>query len=236
MLFAHRTLVLLCMTQALSAAAGLPVNGPRRIDFDADWRFFKGEAPGAEKPEFDDSKWRQLRLPHDWAIEGPFDQQLNPHTGALPSFGTGWYRKSFTVPESGKGRYFSVEFDGAMANSTVWLNGHEIGGRPFGYIGFSCDLTPYLKFGGDNVIAVRLTPEDRSSRWYPGAGIYRNVWIDVTGPVHVARWGTQVTTPEVNEGEGAVAVKTEVRNRSNAPLEPITLAALTYCQMHREKR
>ena len=118
----------------------------------------------------------------------------------MPYFGTGWYRKSFTVPESGKGKYFSVEFDGAMSNSTVWLNGHELGGRPYGYIGFSFDLTPYLNFGGaSNVIAVRLTPEDRSSRWYPGAGIYRNVWIDITGPLHVARWGTYVTTPQVSD-------------------------------------
>ena len=95
----------------------------------------------------------------------------------------------------------------------VWLNGHELGGRPYGYIGFSFDLTPYLKFGAANVIAVRLTPEDRSSRWYPGAGIYRNVWLDITGPVHVARWGTYVTTPEVSGAQSSVAVKTEVQNR-----------------------
>ncbi len=142
----------------------------------------------------------------------------------MPYFGTGWYRKSFTVPESGKGKYFSIEFDGAMSNSTVWLNGHELGGRPYGYIGFSFDLTPYLNFGGaSNVIAVRLMPEDRSSRWYPGAGIYRNVWIDITGPVHVARWGTYVTTPQVSDAEGSVAVKTEVRNRLNVERK-ITLA------------
>jgi beta-galactosidase len=209
--------------QSLAAASAISVSGPRRIDFDADWRFFKGEAPGAEAPAFDDSKWRQLNLPHDWAIEGPFDPNLNPHTGALPFFGTGWYRKSFTVPENGKGKYFSVEFDGAMSNSTVWLNGHELGGRPYGYIGFAFDLTPYLNFGSINVIAVRLKPEDRSSRWYPGAGIYRNVWIDITGPLHVARWGTYVTTPQASDAEGSVAVKTEVRNRLNVERK-ITLA------------
>ncbi len=203
----------LVMVQALGAATSIPANGPRRVNFDDDWRFLKADAPGAEAPGFDDSKWRQLRLPHDWAIEGPFDQNLNPHTGALPIFGTGWYRKSFTVPENGKGRYFSIEFDGAMANSRVWINGHELGGRPYGYIGFSFDLTPYLKFGEANVVAVRLTPEDRSSRWYPGAGIYRNVWIDITGPVHVARWGTYVTTPAVSDAQSSVAVKTEVRNQ-----------------------
>jgi beta-galactosidase len=216
-------LAALLSMQGLVAASAISVTGPRRIDFDADWRFFKGEAPGAEGPAFDDSKWRQLNLPHDWAIEGPFDPNLNPHTGALPYFGTGWYRKSFTVPANGKGKYFSIEFDGAMSNSTVWLNGHELGGRPYGYIGFSFDLTPYLTFGANNVIAVRLKPEDRSSRWYPGAGIYRNVWIDITGPLHVARWGTYVTTPQVSDAEGSVAVRTEVRNRLNVERK-ITLA------------
>lgn len=214
MLPAYRFLPALIMAQTLAAASVIPVSGPRRVDFDADWRFFKGDAPGAEAPSFDDSRWRQLNLPHDWAIEGPFDRNLNPHTGALPIFGTGWYRKSFTVPETGKGKYFSIEFDGAMANSTVWLNGHELGGRPYGYIGFGFDLTPYLNFGGANVIAVRLTPEDRSSRWYPGAGIYRNVWIDITGPVHVARWGTYVTTPEATSERSRVLVKTQIQNRS----------------------
>jgi beta-galactosidase len=217
MFFIHRILPALLMVQALSAASVVPANGPRRVNFDDDWRFFKGAANGAEAPDFDDSKWRSLRLPHDWAIEGPFDQNLNPHTGALPIFGAGWYRKSFTVPENGKGRYFSIEFDGAMANSRVWINGHELGGRPYGYIGFSFDLTPYLKFGAaTNVIAVRLTPEDRSSRWYPGAGIYRNVWIDITGPVDVARWGTYITTPEVSDVQSSIAVKTEVRNQLNS--------------------
>jgi beta-galactosidase len=216
-------LVALLSMQSLAAASAISVSGPRRIDFDADWRFFNGEATGAEAPAFDDSKWRQLTLPHDWAIEGPFDPNLNPHTGALPYFGTGWYRKSFTVPESGKGKYFSIEFDGAMSNSTVWLNGHELGGRPYGYIGFAFDLTPYLNFGSTNVIAVRLKPEDRSSRWYPGAGIYRHVWIDITGPLQVARWGTYVTTPQVSDAESSVAVKTEVRNRLNVERK-ITLA------------
>jgi beta-galactosidase len=221
---AIRIFLALCAAHALSAAATIPVSGQRRIDFDADWRFFKGDAAGAEAPGFDDSAWRQLRLPHDWAIEGPFDFKLNPHTGALPIFGTGWYRKTFSVDAAGKGRYFSVEFDGAMNNSKVWLNGQELGGRPYGYIGFAFDLTPYLNFGGSNVLAVRLTPEDRSSRWYPGAGIYRNVWIDVTGPVAVARWGTYVTTPRVSDEQSTVAVKTEVRNRLTVE-RTITLAS-----------
>ena len=124
---------LLCavLGSALFAATAVPVGSQRRLAFNDGWRFFKGEAPGAEQPDFQDSSWTEVRLPHDWAIDGPFDPKLNPHTGALPIFGTGWYRKSFTLPASAKGRYISIEFDGAMYNSTVWLNGHELGGRPY---------------------------------------------------------------------------------------------------------
>ncbi|MBZ5514906.1 MAG: DUF4982 domain-containing protein [Acidobacteriia bacterium] len=203
-----------------AAVPEVQISDQRRISFNADWRFLKGEAAGAENPGLDDSGWRQLRLPHDWAIEGPFDPKLNPHTGALPIFGTAWYRKSFTLPESVTGRNVVVEFDGAMSNSQVWLNGHLLGGRPYGYIGFQLDMTPYLKFGGEtNVLAVRLTPEDRSSRWYPGAGIYRNVWLEVMDPVHVAHWGTYVTTPTVGADGATVSVKTEIVNGSQKSMD-----------------
>jgi len=212
------------------AAGEIKIGGERRVSFNEGWRFFKGEAEGAEQPEFADASWRALDLPHDWAIEGPFDPKINPHCGALPYFGTGWYRKHFTLAESARGRFFSIEFDGAMANSQVWLNGRELGGRPYGYIGFSFDLTPHLRFGGQgNVLAVRLTPEDQSSRWYPGAGIYRNVWLDITDAVQVARWGTYITTPEVSADKAAVSIRTEVRNRRSEParitLETVILDA-----------
>ena len=200
---------------AAAPATAVQISGERRLNFDADWRFLKGEANGAEQSNFDDSHWTTLRLPHDWAIDGPFDPTLNPHEGALRSFGTGWYRKWFTLPESAKGRQVWIEFDGAMANSTVWLNGHELGHRPYGYISFAYDLTPYLNFGAkENVVAVRLTPEENSSRWYAGAGIYRNVWLTVTNPVHVAHWGTFVTTPEITDEKASVSVKTEIANQS----------------------
>jgi beta-galactosidase len=200
-------------------AAEIALDAARRVSFDADWRFLNADAPGAEQPGFDDGGWRRLDLPHDWAIEGPFDPKYSPENGALPFFGTGWYRKHFTVTASARERYVSIEFDGAMANSRVWLNGRELGGRPYGYIGFSFDLTPYLRFDGqDNVLAVRLTPQDESSRWYPGAGIYRHVWLDVTGPVHVARWGTYVTTPHVSDDKATVSVAVTVRNRTDAPV------------------
>ncbi len=189
----------------------------RRVSFNESWRFLKADAPGAELSAFDDSAWRALNLPHDWAIEGPFDSKYNPETGGLPIFGIAWYRKHFTVPADGRGKFYSVEFDGAMSNSTVWLNGHKLGGRPYGYSSFELDLTPYLNFDGPNVIAVRLAPEDESSRWYPGAGIYRNVWLVVTGPVHVAHWGTYITTPQISRSTATVAIQTEIRNRNDQP-------------------
>ena len=191
----------------------------RRASFDEDWRFLKTDAAGAEQTSFDDTSWRTLNLPHDWAIEGPFDSKYNSSTGGLPIFGVAWYRKHFTIPAASRGSYFSVEFDGAMSNSRVFLNGHEIGGRPYGYSSFEVDLTPHLNFGQDNVLAVRLAPEESSSRWYPGAGIYRNVWLVTTGPLHVAHWGTYVTTPEVSDSSAAVAIRTDVRNRSTQPAQ-----------------
>ncbi len=166
---------------ASTANTQVQIKNDRRIRFTEDWRFFKGEAAGAEAPEFNDGSWRTLNLPHDWAIEGPFDKQYDPNTGGLPISGTGWYRKHFTLREAAKDRHFSIECDGAMSNAHVWLNGKELGSRPYGYASFAFDLTPNLRWDGENVLAVRLTPEPESSRWYPGAGIYRNVWLTVTG-------------------------------------------------------
>lgn len=205
------------LSRRAHAADRIQVSGQRRLPFNTGWRFFNGAAEGAEAPEFDDAHWSDVRLPHDWAIEGPFDPALNPHTGALPISGTGWYRRAFLLPENARGRYFSIEFDGAMANSQVWVNGQHLGGRPYGYISFAFDLTPHLRFGTQpNLLAVRLTPEDHSSRWYSGAGIYRHVWLTVTGPLHVAQWGTYLTTPEVSDDKAVLAVKTTLRNRRMA--------------------
>ena len=213
---------------ALLAAAAAPTpnsvhpkpiqtRGERRIRFNDDWRFFKGDAPGAESASFDDASWRALALPHDWAIEGPFDKVNNPNTGGLPVSGTGWYRKHFVLPAEAKGRQVSIEFDGAMSNAHVWLNGKEIGERPYGYASFALDLTSNLNWDGENVVAVRLKPEPDASRWYPGAGLYRSVWLTVTAPVHVAHWGTYVTTPEVSDAHATVALATEVENAGAAP-------------------
>jgi beta-galactosidase len=212
-----RAALLLAFSAAPALAAGWPAAGERRVSFDHGWRFAKGDPQGAAAPGFADAAWRALDLPHDWAIEGPFDPKINPHQGSLPAFGAAWYRKRFTVPAAAKGRHYSIELDGVMANARVFLNGRELGGRPYGYSGFGLDLTPHLVFGGENVLAVRAAPEPESSRWYPGAGVYRHVWIDATGPVHVARHGTYVTTPRVSDAAATVRVRAELRNREAQP-------------------
>lgn len=195
---------------AISLTACASLSAGKRESFNTGWMFAKGEQPAAETLEFDDSGWRALDLPHDWAIEGPFDKQYNARAGGLPFHGVGWYRKSFTVPASARGKAMRIEFDGAMNNAEVWINGQYLGGRPFGYIGFDFDLTPHLKVGKKNTIAVKLSPVDYSTRWYPGAGIYRNVWLVISDPVHIPRWGTYVTTPAVFETNALVQIRVDI--------------------------
>ena len=192
-----------------------------RVSFNEGWRFLKGDAEGAQDQVFDDASWRTVRLPHDWAIEGPFDVKYNARCGGLPFHGIGWYRKHFGVP-SGVDGNVAVEFDGAMNNSEVWINGHYLGSRPFGYMGFQFDLSDYLNYGGDNVIAVKLSPEDLSSRWYPGAGLYRNVWLEVKDPIHVGHWGTYITTPEVTDAQAVVVIESAVVNTGTQE-SPVTV-------------
>ncbi len=179
---------------------------------------FGGEVAFAQ-PGFDDSGWRQLNLPHDFGIEGPFAQELPGETGKLPWFGIAWYRKHFDVPADDAGRQIYFEVDGAMAYATVWINGHCVGGWPYGYASWRVDLTPFVKFGGANTLAIRLDNPPNSSRWYPGGGIYRNVWLVKTSPVHVSQWGTHITTPEVSKQAATVAVQTSVDNNSAAAVE-----------------
>ncbi len=147
----------------------------------------KGEWPSTVA--FDDSAWRALDLPHDWGVEGPFRDDLPNDTGKLPWKGIGWYRKTFHVPATDRGRRLFLDFDGAMANAQVYVNGRHVGGWPYGYQSFRVDATSAVKYDADNVVAVRLDTENWGSRWYPGAGIYRNVWLVKTSPIHVAHWG-----------------------------------------------
>ena len=165
---------------------------------------------------FDDSHWRLLNLPHDWGIEGPFKQAYPGRTGKLPWWGIAWYRKHLAVPASDSGKKIYLDVDGAMSYATVWLNGHFVGGWPYGYSSWRVDLTPYLKFGGDNLLAVRLDNPPDSSRWYPGGGIYRNVWLVKTSPIHIAHWGVYVTTPKVNARSATVQIRVRVDNDTDA--------------------
>ena len=170
---------------------------------------------------FDDSAWRKLNLPHDWAIEGPFKQEYRGRTGKLNYSGSVWYRKHLTLPASDFGKCIYLDIDGAMSYATVWCNGQFVGGWPYGYASFHLDLTPYVKPGSDNVLSIRLDNPDNNSRWYPGAGIYRNVWLVKTNPVHVGQWGTYITTPQVSAEAATVAVKVSLDNSSATPTQAL---------------
>jgi beta-galactosidase len=178
-----------------------------------------GQGVSFTEPGFDDSGWRKLDVPHDFGVEGPFAQELPGETGKLPWHGVAWYRKRFTLPKSDRDRRIMLEVDGAMAFSSFWLNGQLVGGWPYGYSSFTLDLTPYLDFDGENVLAVRLENPELSSRWYPGSGLYRNLWLTKTESVRVAHWGVFVTTPRITERRAIVNVDVTLENLSNAELE-----------------
>ncbi|UCF43525.1 MAG: glycoside hydrolase family 2 protein, partial [Planctomycetota bacterium] len=197
----------------------------RREKFNAGWRFIKQDVKNAQAFDLDDSGWRELNLPHDWAIEGPFTKEVSFRGGYLPYPGVGWYRKTFTIPSDAK--CVRVEFDGVMRDARVWLNGQYIGGWPYGYSSFSFDLTEHVRRGQKNVIAVRVENENNSSRWYPGSGIYRNVWLTFTGPVHVEHWGTFITTPEVSKRSASVSVRTQIENQSKQA-QDVVLETIIY--------
>ncbi len=170
-----------------------------------------GDGVSFTRSNFADAAWRTLNLPHDWGIEGPFKQEYDGSTGKLPWWGIGWYRKHFSVAAGDTGKQIYLQIEGAMSHSLVWLNGQFVGGWPYGYSSFQLDLTPYLK-SGDNVIAIRLNNPPDSSRWYPGGGIYRNVWLLKTAPLHIAQWGTYITTPEVTQGAATIDLQTVLEN------------------------
>jgi len=180
------------------------------------------------QPDFNDSAWRKLDLPHDWAIEGPFKQEYSGKTGKLNYSGAVWYRKHLILPASDQGRRIYLDIDGAMSYTTVWCNGQFVGGWPYGYSSFRLDLTPYAKPGSDNVLSIRLDNPDKSSRWYPGAGIYRNVWLVKTRPVHVGQWGTIITTPKVSTEAATVAVKVTVANEATTPTQALVKTQIMF--------
>jgi hypothetical protein len=180
----------------------------QQLLFNNDWKFHLGDVPGSQQPQAADKDWRALTLPHDWAIEGPYSEQWASATAFLPG-GVGWYRKSFSVPASFRNKKVFIYFDGVYKNSEVWLNGHSLGKRPSGFASFQYELTPYLSATGPNVLAVRVDHHEAAdSRWYTGSGIYRNVYLLATAPVHIRPWGVAFTTPTVSASaaSGRVAV------------------------------
>ena len=194
---------------------------PRIIkDFNYNWKFYPGDDSLAREIAYDDSQWRNLNLPHDWSIEGEFSQDHPATTagGALPT-GIAWYRKTFTLPLELKDKSAFIDFDGIYRNSEVWINGHYLGIRPNGYISFRYELTPYLKAGKEkNVIAVRVDNSAQpNSRWYTGSGIYRNVRLVTTGPVHIDHWGTYATTPRISSDSAIVDLSVRLCNETGIP-------------------
>ncbi len=182
-----------------------------------------GTPPGSDVPyvqaSFDDGGWEAVDVPHDWAIKGPFHAPGIPNSmGALPINGVGWYRRTLTIEAGNAGKTIFLDIDGAMSNSAIWLNGELVGGWPYGYASFRLDLTPYLK-EGDNLLAIRLDNPLNFSRWYPGAGLYRNVWLVKVDPTHVAQYGTYVTTPAVSAESANVDLSVEIENQRNESRE-----------------
>ena len=183
------------------------------MDFNKDWLFMKGEqSEKVTHANFDDSEWMQVRLPHDWAIAGPFDPAGDGSTGKLPWKGVGWYRKTFDLKADYSGRRVYFDFDGVMAFPKVYINGKLAGEWDYGYNSFRVDATPYVNFGETNIIAVEVDTGKHRSRWYPGAGIYRKVTMTITEPVHIAHWGIFVTTPDAGNDSASVNVKVTVEN------------------------
>ena len=198
-----------------------------------DWKFTRVSQTDALSHNCDDSQWETVRVPHDWAIEGPFDREHDIHqqvkkgqadieesvkyitgrTGALPHIGEGWYRKTIDIPNESSGNVFRLECDGIMSRSTVFCNGKEVGGWPYGYSSFALDLTSQIIPGEANTIAVHVNNKEKSSRWYPGAGIYRNVRLVELAPTHIGHWGIHITNPIITEDEAIAKVKTSLEHR-----------------------
>ncbi len=184
--------------------------------FNSGWKFILGDNPRASIESFDDASWQAINLPHDWSIEVDFsvENPATPGGGALPG-GIGWYRKTFTPPATDAGKHTYIDFDGVYWNSTVWINGQLLGERPNGYISFRYDLTPHLKYGQKNTIAVRVdNSRQPNSRWYSGSGIYRNVRFVTVDPLHIAHWGTYVTTENVSAQAADVNLRITLENNS----------------------
>lgn len=208
-------LLLSCSTQDSKES----LHTRERISFNENWLFQKKEDTTATQVNYDDSQWRNLNVPHDYAIEGPFKPEYNPRTGGLPIHGQSVYRKKFNIDEEKKGSIVSLEFEGIMSNATIYINGEKVYHRPNGYIGYEIDITPYVKFGEENLVAVHVEQDVLSARWYTGAGIYRKVWLETKNPIHIAHWGTHISTPEISFEKAEVSIETKINNKNASTTE-----------------
>ena len=209
--------------------------------FENNWKFSRDDQSNFNSPEFNDSRWQTVTVPHDWAIYGPFSKtndlqkvaitqdgqkEAESHagrTGGLPFVGAGWYRYHFKAPQFTQGKKATIIFDGAMSNATVYLNGKKVGYWPYGYNSFHFDITEFMEVGKENILAVRLENYPESSRWYPGAGIYRNVHLRITEAAHIPVWGTQLTTPVINADFAKINLKTKLSKPENTRVEDFYL-------------
>ena len=200
---------------------------------DTNWKFQKGDFDEAFKVNFNDSKWESVTVPHDWAIYGPFDKNVDiqkvaivqngekvatektGRTGALPHIGTAWYRNKFTLPKDSKGKKIILLFEGAMSEPQVYLNGKKVGEWAYGYSYFYFDVSQFIQ-EGDNTLSVKLTNKEFASRWYPGAGLYRNVSVIIKNNESIDQWGQFVTTPFISAEVAKVNIKTKASGENSS--------------------
>ena len=208
----RNSVLFLMLLISISCSTGNNDTPRQKIKFDYGWSFSKGEFTDAYKNDFDDKEWKSLDLPHDWSITDTFSKK-NPGSCAYATGGIGWYRKKFNTDNISKDSKVSIEFGGVYMNSEVWINGHYLGKRPYGYISFNYDLTPYLDYKGENVLAVKVDKSKQpSARWYTGSGIYRHVWLAVTEKLHVARHGIHAVAGYDSNKDADVRITTQIEN------------------------
>lgn len=218
----------------MASEPNLVLDDSRSIGFNEDWLFYYGDDANAKNKEYDDGAWRPLSLPHDWSVEFAFDEKSPGGSNeAFLNGGTGWYRKHFVLPPSMQGKSITVDFGGVYMDSSVYVNGTFVGNHPYGYTPFSYDITELLVADGvtENVIAVKAVNDQPTCRWYAGSGIYRNVWLTVTQPVHVKRYGTFVTTPDIEQeyASGAVTVHVRTTVQNDGQEETGAVVKTTVC-------
>jgi beta-galactosidase len=221
--------IVMAVAGSLAAIASAESSPRQRLTLDFGWKFALGDPAAAEAPSYADSSWQAVDLPHDWSIHLAFDPATpSGRAGGFLPTGIGWYRKTFRIPQADAGRFIEIEFEGIRERGKVWINGHLLGQRPYGYTSVAYDLTPYLRFGDqDNVLAVRVDNSNQpNSRWYAGSGIYRHVWLLVADPLHIPSWGTRVTTPEVTADEAVVAAAIQIVNAGHAAASFAVVSAL----------